>query len=217
MDDRVHEPEATARTGTVPGLPGAGPGGRPPVIPDHRLLRCIGRGGYGEVWLATTVTGAWRAVKIVWRSSFETSRPFEREFAGMQKFEPLSRAQDSLVDILHVGRDDGAGYFFYVMELADDVRTGDRIDPDHYEAKTLQREIRARGRLPVEECLRTGEGLAGGLVHLHEQSLVHRDIKPSNIIFVRGVPKLADIGLVCSTAGTRSWATRSTTGGEAGG
>jgi serine/threonine protein kinase len=31
---------------------------------------------------------------------------------------------------------------------------------------------------------------------LHENGLIHRDIKPANIIFVRGVPKLADIGLV---------------------
>jgi class 3 adenylate cyclase/tetratricopeptide (TPR) repeat protein len=38
--------------------------------------------------------------------------------------------------------------------------------------------------------------LAAALKHLHRHGLVHRDIKPSNIIFVHGLPKLADIGLV---------------------
>ena len=38
--------------------------------------------------------------------------------------------------------------------------------------------------------------LSNGLAHLHEKGLVHRDIKPSNVIFVNGVPKLADVGLV---------------------
>jgi serine/threonine protein kinase/lipoprotein NlpI len=175
-----------------------------PQIPDHQLLRCIGRGAYGEVWLARSVMGTYRAVKIVWRKSFDTDRPFEREIAGIQKFEPVSRSHDGLVDILHVGRNDDAGYFFYVMELADDVRTGAQIDPARYEAKTLQREITERGRLPVQECLRISLCLTDGLGYLHKQGLVHRDIKPSNIIFVKGAPKLADIGLVCGTEGTQS-------------
>src|SRR5687767_1773882 len=93
----------------------------PPAIPDHELLRCIGRGSYGEVWLARNVMGAYRAVKIVYRDSFESDRPYEREFAGIKKFEPISRRHESQVDILHVGRNDQAGYFYYVMELADDV------------------------------------------------------------------------------------------------
>ncbi|MCB1125018.1 MAG: hypothetical protein KDM81_00880, partial [Verrucomicrobiae bacterium] len=62
----------------------------PPRVPDHELLRRIGRGAYGEVWLARSVTGAFRAVKTVHRGSFDHDRPFEREFEGIQKFEPIS-------------------------------------------------------------------------------------------------------------------------------
>ena len=36
-----------------------------PRIPDHEVLRCIGKGSYGEVWLARAVTGTLRAVKVV--------------------------------------------------------------------------------------------------------------------------------------------------------
>src|SRR5438445_8268131 len=93
----------------------------PPQIPDHELLRRVGEGAYGEVWLARNVMGTYRAVKIVYRRSFSDERPYEREFAGIKKFEPISRAHGSQVDILHVGRNDAAGYFFYVMELADDA------------------------------------------------------------------------------------------------
>src|SRR5438093_4547421 len=125
-----------------------------PQIPDHKLLCCIGRGAYGEVWLARSVMGTYRAVKVVYRRSFDIERPYEREFAGIQKFEPISRSHDGFVDILHVGRNDDTGYFFYVMELADGAKTGAGIDPNSYEPKTLQYEIEQRGRLPVEECLR---------------------------------------------------------------
>ncbi|MBI4661727.1 MAG: hypothetical protein HY735_23130, partial [Verrucomicrobia bacterium] len=93
----------------------------PPQIPDHELLRLIGRGSYGEVWLARNVMGTFRAVKVVYRRSFDHDRPYEREFAGIQKFEPISRTHESQVDILHIGRNDQAGYFYYVMELADDA------------------------------------------------------------------------------------------------
>jgi eukaryotic-like serine/threonine-protein kinase len=86
-----------------------------PPVPDHEMLRCIGQGSYGEVWLARSVMGAYRAVKIVRRSAFDHDRPYEREFAGIKKFEPVSRSDDGLVDVLHVGRDDAAGCFYCIM------------------------------------------------------------------------------------------------------
>src|SRR5690349_19087249 len=92
-----------------------------PLVPDHELLKKIGGGSYGEVWLARSVLGELRAIKVVYRASFEQDKPYEREFGGIQKFEPISRAHEGHVDILHVGRNNEAGYFYYVMELADDA------------------------------------------------------------------------------------------------
>jgi serine/threonine protein kinase len=92
-----------------------------PVVPDHELIRRIGGGSYGDVWLARTTVGTWRAVKVVFRDRFTDSRPYEREFNGIQKFEPLSRGNEAFIDILQIGRNDAEGYFYYVMELADDA------------------------------------------------------------------------------------------------
>ena len=63
----------------------------------------------------------YRALKVVYRKTFEHDRPYEREFQGIKKYEPVSRQHDSQVHILHVGRNDAAGYFYYVMDLADDA------------------------------------------------------------------------------------------------
>jgi WD40 repeat protein len=175
----------------------------PPAIPDHQLLRRIGRGSYGEVWLARSVTGAYRAVKIVHRRAFDNDRPFEREFSGILKFEPISRRHVSQMNILHVGRGDDC--FFYVMELADDQFTGEQVNPDSYAPKTLKSELFHRGKLPFEECVQISLSLTTALENLHSQGLVHRDIKPSNVIYVNGVVKLADIGLVTGVDATRSF------------
>ena len=104
--------ETTSQAVSAPALP-------VPVIPDHELLRRIGTGSYGEVWLARTLVGTLRAVKVVHRQTFEQEQNFDREFKGLQKFEPISRSHDGLVDILQLGRNDEGGFFYYVMELAD--------------------------------------------------------------------------------------------------
>ncbi len=175
-----------------------------PQIQDHELLRPIGGGAYGEVWLAKNVVGTFRAVKIVYRNSFNDSRPYEREFRGIQNFEPVSRSNDNLVDILQIGRDDPQGYFYYIMELADDVGS-DGPNWQNYIPKTLRSEVQRRGRLPFDECLQLALSLTLALGQLHRQGLIHRDIKPSNIIFIGGVPKLADIGLVTDMEEARSF------------
>jgi len=170
---------------------------QPVEIPDHELVRLIAEGAYGEVWLARSVMGQYRAVKIVRRDRFGSDRPFEREFSGIERFEPISRTHESQLDILHIGRHEG--YFYTVMEVADDTTCGQQIVPDNYAPHTLSSDLLERGRLPFEECLDIALALTTALDHLHDHGLVHRDIKPSNVIFVNGRPKLADIGLVART------------------
>jgi len=197
----------------------------PPAVPDHEIYpRIIARGACGRVYLARNVMGTWRAVKVVYRSSFDKDRPYEREFEAIRRFEPVSRTHPSQVSILQVGRNEAAGYFYYVMELADDAsRFAGRalpadpasgclpqpvpadsgagaqlgvLDPSSYVPHTLASELKRRGRLSFEECLNVGLALSTALSHLHKHELVHRDVKPANIVFVNGMAKLADIGLV---------------------
>ena len=190
-------------------------------IPDYELVIEIARGSYGQVWLARNVLGSWRAVKIVQRSLFEDSRPYQREFNGIRHYEALSRGHDGLIDVLHVGRNEDEGYFYYVMELADDQIVGQRIQTADYTPRTLQSEMNARGPLSAEECIDLGVQLADALDYLHQENLVHRDIKPSKIVFVNGQPKLADIGLVAGSGmssfstGTLGFLPSEGTGGRA--
>jgi hypothetical protein len=196
-------------------------------VAEHEMLRSIGRGSYGEVWLARCALGLFRAVKVVRLQDFGDRHPFEREFAGILRFEPLSRSHDGFVDLLQVGRAEDGASFYCVMELADDVsgpmgalpgKSGDQPkraaqgalapnlrDPATYAPKSLKSEIDRRGSLPVSECVELGVNLSKALAVLHQHHLVHRDIKPSNILFVAGVPKLADIGLVVEAGDSASY------------
>jgi WD40 repeat protein len=176
--------------------PSAPPPQAKPIIPDYELLRMIGRGSYGDVWLARGVTGLYRAVKLVWRERFIDLQPYEREFKGLREFAAISLSESRQLALLHVGRNDAAGFFYYVMELADDLDTGRDIDPDRYVPHTLKAVQERKGRLLAPEVVGIGVELARGLGGLHARGLVHRDVKPSNVIFVGGAPKLADIGLV---------------------
>ncbi|NNE91760.1 MAG: SUMF1/EgtB/PvdO family nonheme iron enzyme [Verrucomicrobiales bacterium] len=170
-----------------------------PDIPEFEILGRIGGGSYGEVFLGRSVTGVLRAVKVVRREDFERDKTFEREFEGIKRYEEVSRDHIGLVDVFHVGRNDEEGFYYYVMELADDCETGPDIDIENYRPHTLAEELKRRPQNTIDDCVRVGALLAGALGHLHQARLTHRDVKPSNIIFVKGMPQLADVGLVART------------------
>lgn len=168
-----------------------------PLIHGHLLLRLIGEGGFGKVWLARNDIGMFVAVKIVSLEKFsQNAAPYGREFHGVERFMPISRKHPNFVHILAVERRDERGFFYYVMEAADDEENGPRFDIAKYSPRSLTSELKRRGVLPVRECIEIMLPIISALQFLHEQGLIHRDVKPSNIIFVEGVPKLADIGLV---------------------
>lgn len=174
------------------------------LIPDYELLAKVGEGAYGEVYLAKSITGQYRAIKILYRDRLGSAEAFDREFRGTQFYEEVSRRHEALIDILHVGRNDESGFFYYVMEAADDERRGRTFDPATYRPRTLRYELATRTALSVKECIAIGVRLASALTFLQEHGLVHRDVKPSNVVFVDGRLKLADIGLVVDVREAKS-------------
>ncbi|MCC7373892.1 MAG: CHASE2 domain-containing protein [Verrucomicrobiales bacterium] len=170
------------------------------VIPDYTLLREIGRGSYGSVWLGRDTVGVVRAVKVVQRDSFSDEAPYLREFQGIQRYSPVSLGHPCLMPILHVSRDETQGFFYYVMEAADDLSGAQPIRPETYQPRTLARDLDRRPFLETVETVELGVALAGALGFLHGHQLVHRDVKPDNVLYVRGQPRLGDLGLVTQLA-----------------
>jgi serine/threonine protein kinase len=183
---RLSQTAKTAATGPVPDTPG------------YELIRPIGEGSYGKVWLARTKTREWRALKVVSLANFvDDPTPYEREFNGVKKYQPISDRHPGLLRVDFVS-EKLAGCFYYSMELADSLEPGWEKEPARYKTRDLtgERAHLHKHRLPVKDCLSVGITLSEALDFLHRQGMTHRDIKPQNIIFINGRPKIADLGLV---------------------
>jgi serine/threonine protein kinase len=158
----------------------------------------FGKGSFGKVWLVRNAVGQWQALKAVYRASFESDRPYDVEWNGVCQYKPLSGEHLDLLRVDFVSTKNAQGWFYYVMELGDAQTNGWEEKPELYRPRDLGwvRKQAPQQRLPLLECVTIGVALANALEFLHSRGLIHRDIKPSNIIFVRGRPKLADVGLV---------------------
>ena len=170
-----------------------------PATPGYKLVeQPFAEGAYGKVWLARNRAGKWFALKVVYLAKFEgNATPYEREFNGIQMYQPISDRHPGLLRVEQVSpklKD----YFYYVMELGDSLQAGWEKDTSLYQPRDLVSErARLRGRrLPVKDCVRIAITLCEALEFIHQQGLTHRDIKPQNVIFVNGQPKLADLGLI---------------------
>jgi CHASE2 domain-containing sensor protein len=172
---------------------------QPPVVPGYKVFfPPIGEGAYGRVWLGKNPAGQWRAIKVIYLDKFEgNSEPFERELAGVRRYQPVSHMHPGFVKVDFV-KENLPESFCYTMELGDSIVPGWETNPALYKPRDLvkEREGLPGKRFPVLECIRLGISLSETLHFLHQQGLTHRDIKPQNVIFVQGRPKLADLGLI---------------------
>lgn len=173
---------------------GVSPAVSPPAIPDMELLRRIGKGGFGEVWLARNqTTGGLRAVKVVPLRGAASADPAGREIVSLSCLEQTVRVRDpNLVTIHHVGMT--ADHLFYIMDPADDISGAPASCGTEYAPANLA--VRLRAGLVADDCVRWARQLLSALACLHQQGLVHRDVKPSNCLFIGGELKLADFGLL---------------------
>jgi len=152
-----------------------------------RLLRSCGGGAYGEVWYCEDLSGRRMAVKIV--SKTRLGDAWKRELQGVINYRRITENSPYLLRIFHVAED--GENFYYTMEAADSASDTEYV-PD-----TLAHRLQS-GPLPPEQLYPVLTGICNGVAAIHQAGLAHRDIKPDNIIFVDGVPKLSDIGLVSS-------------------
>ena len=157
------------------------------VFNGLKLLELCGGGAYGDVWYCEDISGRKLALKVV--SKKRLGNFWERELKGVANYMRITGGDANLLKILHISEDDET--FYYTMEAADSA------DPDRYVPDTLAHRLQS-GPLPPGQLYPVLRGIFDGIKTIHDAGFAHRDIKPDNIIFVEGVPKLGDIGLVSS-------------------
>ena len=162
-------------------------------------VECCGHGGYGEIWLVKAPFGQNWALKIIDKTKLDKTA-WEREVNAVQKYRAAIGLELNLIYVQQAG--DLDDYFFYLMETADNLNTG---NGGHYMPDTLENRLHER-RLTFKETQDCIHGLLDGLQILHKHGLIHRDIKPANIFFVNGKPKFGDLGLVTEYNPTLSFA-----------
>jgi tRNA A-37 threonylcarbamoyl transferase component Bud32/predicted hydrocarbon binding protein len=167
-------------------VPAGDAGELPTAIGGHRLLRPIGRGAMGQVFLAEDeALGRNVAIKVMHPSR-------ANDPAARRRFLRESRATAAVehphvVTIHQVGEYQGAGAFAGAPFIVMQYLAGDTLRGHH--AKL--------GRLPLREAVRIGREIAEGLAAAHRRGLIHRDIKPDNVILEGSARKvkIIDFGL----------------------
>jgi serine/threonine protein kinase len=149
------------------------------ILDDYVLLRRIGAGGMGEVYLAEHRRMERKvAIKVLSRglTSDESSRiRFHREVKAAARL-----SHPNIIAAYDAGEANGAQYL--VMEYIPGVN--------------LEALVGTHGPLPVRQAIDCVLQAARGLQYAHEHQIIHRDIKPANLIqSAGGVVKILDMGL----------------------
>jgi eukaryotic-like serine/threonine-protein kinase len=156
------------------------------VAGKYELVRLLGKGAMGEVWLAThNSLGGEFAVKLVRPSEAEE----EGTAAGRFQLEAqvsarLSRKTRHIVSVSDHGEENGLAYL--VME--------------RLEGESLEAHIERPGRLDLPEVVAIVMQIARALAHAHSEGIFHRDLKPANLFLTRDedgrmLVKLLDFGI----------------------
>ena len=165
--------------------------GNMPHCGQWRLVREIGHGAYGVVYLAVGTDGKRAAVKVCRRDEIGEER-YVRELRGARLYSAIPRT-DGLVCMKELIEKPWG--FYTVMDLADHEFDGE-FSEETYRPKTLASIMEGEKALSLDESVELGIALAKGLETLQRHHLLHRDIKPGNVIYVCGRPVLSDPGLI---------------------
>jgi serine/threonine protein kinase len=145
-------------------------GSRP--LEGYTIKRGVGRGGFGEVYFATSDAGKEVALKLIRRN-------LDVELRGVTQC--LNLKHPNLISLYDI-RTDEMGDQWVVMEYVSGESLEDLID-------------RHPSGMPVEQVLWWMRGVCGGVAYLHDHGIVHRDLKPGNIFSDEGTVKIGDYGL----------------------
>jgi serine/threonine protein kinase len=149
------------------------------VIKGYELLKKLGEGGMGGVFLARQKsTGKHVALKIL-RGALARDRDYVTRLAREAK---LASELDHPNIIRAFETGESSGHHYLAM--------------DYVEGKSLNDVLEIQGVLREKESLEIALQMARALAYAHTMGIVHRDIKPDNIMITReGTAKLADLGL----------------------
>lgn len=152
------------------------------IIGKYEIVRKIGRGGMGVIYLARhTQLDVLRALKVL---------SGEKRYGGTHVAERFLREariasqirHPNVVEVMDVETDPESGISYIVMEYVD--------------GGSLRQVLRSQSKLNLEQAVVTVQGVAAALSIAVEHKIVHRDIKPDNIMFtLDGHVKLADLGI----------------------
>ncbi|MEN3535011.1 serine/threonine-protein kinase [Microbispora sp. ZYX-F-249] len=157
--------------------PSALRGGDPTFIGPYRIVRRLGAGGQGIVYLGTDGAGAPVAVKVLRPeiAADETTRSrFAREVAVAQRVASFCTAQ------------------FLAADLWSDPPY---IVTEYVDGPSLQEEVARNGPRTGAALHRLAVGTATALTAIHEAGLVHRDFKPGNVLLGADGPRVIDFGI----------------------
>lgn len=185
-------------------LPPEGPAAAPPrparvprptlALPEQRgparfrLIRRLGAGGFGRVWLAHDAQlGHTVALKAAHAPDDDTEQRIRREAKALATVRHENCVR--IHDLVHARSDPG------LAELSGLV-----IVMEYVDGSSLGALVRSRGPLDDVTAARLWAGLAEGLAAAHRRGVLHRDVKPANVVVdSAGVAHLIDFGIARST------------------